>query len=357
MPTVVSNPNAERLRTIMHLGFERALSRSPDRLHEFPYFFGGFPVRLRIVGDEIAKHIIQPFSHLQDIASNGEMAPCQLTIDLWDENETDVQCAISPPNGSGGRPTFVLQSPDGRFIARQRASSFSCYDREARRIISVAAWSDQVSVYERGKPLDRPLLQWHNDQNLQTIHAGLVSWDGKGVLFIGKSGSGKSTSALACFMAGFHFLSEDVVGLQSLSDQSFVGHSIYNSVFLKTDHLRRFLCMYPHVATNISSEDKSLLLLSQIYPDQLARSVPIRAIVCPRVVDTSKAKIRPASKSDALLALAPSSLLELPNRGLGCRGFQTLVRLIEKVPCYWLEVGRELNHIPACLRDLLKKLE
>jgi hypothetical protein len=357
VPTDLREAAAARIRAIMHLGFDRALRKSPDRLHELLYCFGGYPVRVRIVGHEIAKDIIQPFSHLQDIASNMGISRAQLTIDIWDENETGVRCGINTRNGSGGRPKFTLQSPDGRFIARQRASSFSCYDREAKRIIGVAAWSDQVSVYERGKPLDRPLLQWHNDHDLQAIHAGLVSWKEKGVLFVGKSGSGKSTSALACFMAGFHFLSEDVVGLQSFSNGSFLGHSIYNSVFLKTDHLRRFPSMHPHVATSMSSEDKSFLLLSQIFPERLARSVPIRAIVCPRVVDTLKPKLWPASKGDALLALAPSSLLELPNRGLGNRGFQRLVQLIQKVPCYWLEVGRELDRIPNYVRALLKELD
>ena len=152
-------------------------------------------------------------------------------------------------------------------------------------MIGSIAWNNRLSVYERGRPLDRPLLEWHNDAHVQVIHAGLVAHHDRGILFAGKGGSGKSTSALACLCAGFDFLSEDFVGLESLPDGSFVGHSIYNSVFLETDHLRRFPTLSPYFVPGMSYEDKSLLILSQIFPERLKRAVPIRVLVLPKVAD------------------------------------------------------------------------
>jgi hypothetical protein len=72
-----------------------------------------------------------------------------------------------------------------------------------------------------------------------------------------------------------------------------------------------------------------------------------------RAVDTPKSKFRPASKGEALLAFGPSSMLQIPNRGLGVVGFNRLAQLVERIPCYWLEVGSDLASIPHRVDDLL----
>jgi hypothetical protein len=216
------------------------------------------------------------------------------------------------------------------------------------------AWHDRIFIYERAKPLARLLLNWHNDQDIQVIHTGMVARDGKGILFAGKSGSGKSTSSLACICAGFDYLSEDYVGLESREDSSFVGHSLYNSVFLETRHLARFTELIPYaIKGRPPHEEKSVIILSQIFPERLERVVPIRALAVLRVADTSKPRFRPASKGEALLALGPSSLLQIPNRGLGTLGFNKLAQLVKRVPCYWLEVGNDLGSIAERVDELL----
>jgi hypothetical protein len=222
-------------------------------------------------------------------------------------------------------------------------------------VIGAVTWNDQLSVFERGRPLDRPLLEWHNDEQIQVIHAGLVSRHDAGVLFAGKGGSGKSTSTLSCLCGGFDFLSEDFVGLEALPDGSFLGHSIYNSVFLEADHLRRFPALSRHVMKGVGSDDKSCLMLSQVFPQRLQRVAPIHVLVLPKVV-TTPPQFRSASKGEALLALAPSSLLQIPSRRLGVRGFGKLVQLVERVPCYWLEIGSDLSLIPRMVEDIISEL-
>jgi hypothetical protein len=189
------------------------------------------------------------------------------------------------------------------------------------------------------------------------IHAGLVARNGQGVLFAGKSGSGKSTSALACLCAGFHFLSEDYVAVEQRPDSSFAGHSVYNSVFLNTDHLARFPSLSRYVLPgHFPYEKKSVLLLSQVFPERLARVAPIRALVLPRLV-TTVPRVCPASKGEALLALGPSSLLQIPNRRLGMRGFATLARLVEQIPSYWLDIRRdEIDAIPYQVEKVLARV-
>jgi hypothetical protein len=218
------------------------------------------------------------------------------------------------------------------------------------------AWNNKIFIYERAKPLARLLLEWHNDQDVQVIHTGLVARDGKGVLFAGRSGSGKTTSSLACISAGFDYLGEDYVALERQQCGPFVGHSLYNSVFLDTIHLTRFSELLPcAIKGRLPHEEKSVIILSQVFPERLKRTVPIQMLALLRVADTPRPRFRPASKGEALLALGPSSLLQIPNRGLGVRGFNRLAQLVEQVPCYWLEVTGDLRSIANGVDELLAR--
>ncbi len=188
------------------------------------------------------------------------------------------------------------------------------------------------------------------------IHTGLVARDGKGVLFVGKSGSGKSTSSLACICAGLDFLSEDYVGLERRADGTFAGHSLYSSVFLESVHLARFTELMPYaIKGRPPQETKSVIILSQLFPERHQRVVPIRALALLSVSDAPKPKFRAASKGKALLALGPSSLLQIPNRGLGVGGFNRLAQLVEQVPCYALELGHDLRAITPSVEWLLQE--
>lgn len=338
----------------MRAEFDEAAAKTPHQVRESFFVFGGRSVRVRVVGHDLTEHFVRPFSHLQ---ANGRCAqPPQLTIDLWDDENNRDRMVAATENDLGWTESTV-QSSDDRFIGQRLPHTFSCLDREANHIVATIAWHDRIFIYERAKPLARLLLKWHNDQDVQVIHTGLVASDGKGVLFAGKSGAGKSTSSLVCICAGFDYLSEDYVGLECREDGSFVGHSLYNSVFVETTHLARFTELIPYaIKGRPPHELKSVIILSQVFPERLIRFVPIRALALLRVANIPKSRFRPASKGEALLALGPSSLLQIPNRKLGVPGFKKLAQLVESVPCYWLEVGEDLRATPNCVRELLAEL-
>lgn len=333
--------------------FTDALAKNPQSLFESDFLFGGRRVRFRVVGADLAHHIGLPFLHLRPNGSDAD--PPHLTIDLWDENETN-----RPSNGNLCNPNSQWfsqfeHSKDGRYVTQRLPNTTICFDRASQHMVGSIAWGPEIFNYERGKPLSRLLLEWHNDQNLQVIHGGLVSSHGNGVLFVGKSGSGKSTSALACLQGGYQFLSEDYVGLEQLSDKTFLGHSLYNSVFIETTHLSRFSHLLPFaIFGRAPKEKKSVVILSQVFPERLERVVPIKVLVLPRIVDRSETNFRPASRAQALLALGPSSLFQIPSRGNS--SFPRLVQLAEHVPSYWLEIGRDLKAIPRSITQLLAEV-
>jgi len=330
--------------------FKAVLAACPDQCHESHVVFGGARVLLRIIGDELAEHICRPFSHLR-IPANHHVP--DLTIEIWDEKRGRTGRKV-PPREEQKWTEATVASSDGLFVGQRLPHTYSCLDRRASHIMASIAWHDRIFIYERAKPLARLLLEWHNGRGVQIAHAGLVGYDRKGVLFAGKSGSGKSTASLASICAGLGYLSEDYVGLQCLQDLTFVGHSIYNSVFIETSHMSRFTPLAPYIIRGEPPEEtKSVIILSQAFPERLKRSIQINALALVRVRDGAKSSVRPASKAEALLTLAPSSLLQIPNRSLGIPGFQLLANLVEQVPCYWLDIGSDFESIADHVRELL----
>jgi hypothetical protein len=226
------------------------------------------------------------------------------------------------------------------------------YDRATRRIIGWCSSINGLSQYELGRPLHFSLGYWCSDHEIQLVHGGLVSRNGEGVLLAGAGGSGKSTASLMCLSAGFDYLGDDYIGVLAGSDSTLLGHSIYNSSHLDPEHARRFPELWRHaIPATQPFEDKSLILLSDVFPESLGRSARIRALLLPRVADADESGVRAASKGDALLRLAPSTLLLLP--GQSRRGLDFMARLVKAVPCFWLDLGRNLESIAPRVDEVL----
>jgi hypothetical protein len=216
--------------------------------------------------------------------------------------------------------------------------------------------SERFTQYETGRPLHSELMLWHKDRDVQAIHAGLVARGDDGVLLGGPGGSGKSTTALACFTAGFRYLADDHVGVRALPDGGFVGHSLYCSTHLEPAQLKHFPDLRPlAIPGTLPREDKCLMLLSDLRQGELARKARIRAVALPRVVDSDNTSIRPASTVASMLRLAPSSLRMLLHVGAAAGAFDQLGRFLESVPTYWLELGRDLVEIPKRVEEILEK--
>ncbi|MBI3801343.1 MAG: hypothetical protein HY268_30770 [Deltaproteobacteria bacterium] len=334
----------------LQTGFTKAAAQNPGEIRESFYTFAGQRVRFRIVGHALAQHLTAPFSHLRMTSS---VPPdWQLTIDLWDEKTTGIRC--QPPRAAPDSQWTELTviSPDHRFVGQRQPRTLTCFDRATDHLIGSLVWQEPIFIYEQARPLARPLLQWYNDHDVQVIHSGLVAWNNQGLLFVGKGGSGKSTSVLACVCRGrFAYLSDDHVGLLRLPDGSFLGHSLYNSTALDTNHLARVPLLAPYALKGSLPKQRSALLLADMFPERLVRVVPIRVLFIPRITNARESKISPASKGQALLALSPSSLLLFPSRSV--RGFVKVTQLVEQVPCYWLESGYDLASIPRCIEEFL----
>jgi hypothetical protein len=332
--------------------FEKALAARPDETEIFWRRIAGLCVRFRVVGRAVALQVTQSLGHLP--ADPPATGVADVTIDAWDEQATGISSAVRPSNPDLSPYGMMLYSPDSRFISYQRPEAASWLDRTRRHIVSWYHSADRVYLDQRAKPFNKLLFDPLRDRGIVMAHAGFVTRGGLGALIPGLSGAGKSTSTLACLAAGFKFLSDDYVGVQEMSNGSFCGHSLFASAVLDPGHLKRFPVFLPDAEpTQHKHEIKSMLPLVHRHRHQLALASTIGLILLPRIVDAEVTTCRPASKRAALMALAPPSLLSMPRPQI--EAFDMLVRLAERTPAFWLELGRNIETIPHAVAAALER--
>lgn len=329
--------------------FAEALNRAPDALVERDYRIAGYPVRVRTVGQDLALATDKALAHLHTATG---AAPA-LTVEIWDDALVGPIKWAPWPEGADLYGNISVDDST-RFILHQRQSSVMLLDRQNDRIVGSVRGLAAQFLDERARPFHRLLSIWLNDRDIQFIHAGLAAKEGKGLLFIGKGGSGKSSSSVACFLQGFDFLSDDFVGLQAVASDKFIGHSLYATCLI--DHPERF----PQIAqiaepAHHDFEYKSVVFLADHRTkNNIVAETSLSAIILPRVVDRQETTIRPAKPIEAMLALAPSSVVILPIAAP--RSLEKLGGLVSTAPAFWLELGRDVGQIGARVEQICNQL-
>jgi hypothetical protein len=345
-------PMREHLAPTRHW-FDQARLSGREPLQISYFRFADAPVRMRVVGNALNDHLRRSYAQLlsDDVAPDG---PFALTIDAWDRATTGIGCpgVPMPPDQTHLLDLGLITTyGEGRILRYERGHYVNAIDRMSREIFTWRADGNNQALYERAKPFPNMLEVWYRDQGVQQLHAGLVARNGKGVLFIGQSGSGKSTCTLACALDGFDYLGDDHNGLQMTQDGRCVGYSFYNAARIGPGHLAHFPELQVHeVPPHNEYDHKSLVWMTQV-TGRVAMKCDIVAVVTPRIVSGGQTRFRRASKVQTLIALAPSTLKMPMGAGLG--GFMNLTEFIPKMPCYLLECGPDVRQIPKCVRELL----
>jgi hypothetical protein len=301
---------------------------------------GSDKVRLRFAGDALVPYA-HPLTHQIDRAPDAT-APL-LTIDLWDAESTGVL----PPPFPGGAARGELRRSDEagvriHFGSGVRGSdgafeAMTIFDERASVIRYFVTTPDRIPWYEGAAPL-RTAMHWglsRSDRLL--VHAGAVGMDGHAVLLAGRGGSGKSTTAVAALLAGYDYLGDDYTVLDPAGPQP-VAHSLHATAKL-TPHA---LALLPELADHpalrlIDGGEKHVLDVATFRPGALRRSARVVSIVVPDARRSGPPGLERLSPGAALLALAPSTVLQRPERDMP--ELRPLVELVRRVPAYRLALA------------------
>jgi hypothetical protein len=227
------------------------------------------------------------------------------------------------------------------------------WDAERRTVCGWIAESASLPAWERAAPL-RVAFNWTLRGPRRTLaHAAAVgrAGGGPGLLIGGASGSGKSTTALSWLLAGGDFAGDDYVLVDLDGPQGPVAAPIYATAKADPAAMR----LLPELASAASgAEDelagKSILDVRDLRADQPRGPVPITAIVVPRVANRERPVVTQVTGGAALRAVAPSSLLQLPEES---GGLSVLAALAREVPCYEIELARDPSANLNALEEIL----
>jgi hypothetical protein len=153
------------------------------------------------------------------------------------------------------------------------------------------------------------------------VHAAAISIRGQGLLLPGPTGSGKSTIFTSALAGGLQVLADDLV-------------------WVRPEAGGARLFAFPRGAPDLEVHEPT------------ADDVPLRAIVCPRLVSSDESAVSPLPTAEVLEVLLAQSNSLVPGPSAAQR-FRLLVRIAASVPGFRLELGHAWNRVPRLLEQLV----
>lgn len=268
--------------------------------------------------------------------------PCELeaVIYLW-EGRSSGQSPPAPPAewfepaargevlGWTEPPVLACQNPQFGLASLWNQESavgiFWCKDHRS------------LPAYERASPL-RPLFHWIFARvSGQLCHGAVVGKNGRGLMLIGKGGSGKSTTSLLCLSRGWQYCGDDYVLVQGER-----AISLYGTAKLVERACPRFQAMAHRQerARDGTGKGKVVIWLdsSRITPE-----LSLQCLVVASVSPQGTTSLESCSEAVALQALAPTTMLQLPAAGQA--SWKRLGRIVSGRPCYRLWLGQQPEEI------------
>lgn len=242
--------------------------------------------------------------------------------------------------------------------ARLRASHFFnywnhwyVYDPQIRTAVQLMHGADDYPPWEPGAPL-RLFLHWHYAaRGMRLAHCGTLGIGDAGVILAGMGGRGKSWAVLAGLLSGLHSVGDDYVLIEAGADV--MAHRLFSTLKQDAAGIKR-LGLERLIAPDSKPDwqGKYDLAFGDVSPcDQPV--IKIRAILVPRAGGSDRTTIAPLGRHTAMLALAGSSISKM--HGDRDSGFRFFGDVVNRLPCYGLELGSEPTEVAATIADFIRQ--
>jgi hypothetical protein len=330
--------------TAVFTAFERAQAVVP-RAAEHSVELAGRSIRVQFASSVLERRFWPALAHL----ASETPGPPDLSIVCWDVAETGVAAPPSPFEfddflARGAIRGHVAERVRVTFDAASRV--LTVYDSERKEAAMCAFDAARVQPWIDRTPFRTVFRWWADDREVAFLHASAVADERGGVVLAGASGSGKSTTALTCMVAGWQLVADDMCLVDVQCDP--VVYPVYGLAKLEPDAFERL----PTLGSLIVDPTAQQLVIDP--RARLARSAPLRAMLLPRVVRGAvKSRVVPVSRSDVLRTLVPESTLETV--GAGTNSLATLAALLQRIPCDRLELGADASSVVRAVGDAAER--
>lgn len=201
----------------------------------------------------------------------------------------------------------------------------------------------------------RPALALIHASSVETpwtaLHGGAVGRGERFALLAGKGRSGKTTAALACAQAGWHYAGDDFVFVDTLNGRV---EPLYCSARLRLDLVETFRNFIgaDTPLSDVDGERRRELSLAAL--DDRVRGGVLAAIFLPRRKGARRPEFAVARRSDAFSALMASTTIELP--GWPDVTAEKIAAAVDLAPVFFVDTGTEPQAIPDAFATQLDRL-
>ena len=270
------------------------------------------PVRIHVAGQNLHE-LKRPIAHWKNWKNLS--AEPSLNIYAWDGSLGWLPPKPPWTMGQQRQMGEIAGLETDRFLIHyfyyDRSGFLNIYDRHSRRAIYWLPDAKMLHPWEKAAPFRVILHWWARDIGGHMAHAAVIGEKGRGILLVGRSGSGKSTAAMTCLDAQMSYLGDDYVILKR--NPTPTAYSIFNSAKLHTAYLEASLSHWKrHVAGIIGPDVKSLLFIHECAPALMCENLQIACVVMPQFTGAQRAALTRRPPAEGLLALVPSTMFQLP---------------------------------------------
>lgn len=314
-------------------------------------FYALAGVRLRIVfaGPVMEALMGDAIAHLETPRPDAVEA----TFHVWDSASTGVPMAEAPCS----RQCFTdrgdiwgMASERTRLAFHWSDGSVNVADMEGATYLYWVQDGTALPYWSKASPL-RTLFHWlMRAHGHQLLHAAAIGTAEGAVLITGKGGVGKSTSALACLDDGMGYVGDDYLVVQLAPEPRAV--SLYATAKLHAGHAENFP-RFRELIANLDTmrEEKAVLNLFPDHAERIALSMPLRAVLLPRISPQVETTFAPVPRAALQRAAAFTTMSQLPHAGRDTHDF--IERMIAALPGLEIRLGSDLAGIPRAIRGLL----
>lgn len=319
--------------------FESTLSlfHSLGEYHTDMLRLAGRAIYLCTPSIELRDRLLPALEHLVD---SRQIELPELTI--WYADDRDLPARLKAPpwigfNGQGYNDSIAQD--DVQVFFQPWQTQLFLYSKSRRTGIYWVQRTEDVPWWECTFSFRAIFHLWTQDLPAQLVHAGAMAKNGRGVLIPGPSGSGKSTSCLNLLRAGYDYLGDDYVWVE-LGEQ-IKAFTLYQTAKVEPDNLiQRFGDWEPFITNKeLYKQQKAIFNVKDLYPSAVIGESSIKGILLPRVAHQEVTLFDKANPTNALMAMAPTTLHHLPhNRVVSYHKFRSISLLL---PSYHLRLGRD----------------